>query len=936
MRLQYTSSSSSSTSLAAGLAPCLLPGPGSGLAGGGCSCCWGCCYGALLFFLWTSAAVTASSSSSSSSAGGAAAAGASAAAAAAAAAAAVTGAPGGGGAGASGAAAASHPPAPPLPAAAVVAGGALLAALAAGVGGGGGGVVPSGAGGAVCYSSPSVGSVQELAQRSRVVIEGKVQQQQQGAEGRRRKVVEEGERGDSVTSGRRKGQVVQEQVEGEIDKEETLAVTSPASPEEQANATTNWVIIPSAATVTTAATLTAGGTADSATVANTSVPDAPRAPDTYLVKVKVHQVWAVKAGGLEKDSLITVLGDLGLSCVKLKEDSRYIFFMDPTNSSSVFRASFPPLETGRNLKKDVGRVLCRGCAAPPRLKEMKSQRVQEGKKLVLKCEAISEQPSLKFKWFKEEKEISAKNKAENKPSNIKIRKKSKKSSELHISKASNADAGEYKCTVSNQLGNHSMKVNVTILPTPTSPPPGHLIRCAEREKTYCVNGGECYVLNGITSSTKFMCKCPNEFTGDRCQNYVMASFYKAEELYQKRVLTITGICIALLVVGIMCVVAYCKTKKQRKKLHDRLRQSLRSERNNMVNMANGPHHPNPPPENVQLANQYVSKNVISSEHVIERETETSFSTSHYTSTTHHSTTVTQTPSHSWSNGQSESIISESHSVLVTSSVENSRHTSPNGPRGRLNGIGGPRDCSYLRHARDTPDSYRDSPHSERYVSAMTTPARMSPVDFQTPLSPKSPSSEMSPPVSSLAVSVPSVAVSPFIEEERPLLLVSPPRLRDKRYDLYYHHHHYNQQYNSYHHNPAHDSSSLPPSPLRIVEDEEYETTQEYEPTQEPTKKLVNSRRAKRTKPNGHISNRLELDTDTSSENSTSESETEDERIGEDTPFLSIQNPLATNLESASAYRLADSRTNPTSRFSTQEELQARLSSVIANQDPIAV
>ncbi|XP_073454503.1 pro-neuregulin-1, membrane-bound isoform isoform X13 [Aquarana catesbeiana] len=474
----------------------------------------------------------------------------------------------------------------------------------------------------------------------------------------------------------------------------------------------------------------------------------------------------------------------------------------------------------------------------------------------------------------------------------------------------------------------------------------HLSKCSEKEKTYCVNGGECYVIKGITSSgtTKYMCKCPNEFTGDRCQNYVMASFYKhlgiefmeAEELYQKRVLTITGICIALLVVGIMCVVAYCKTKKQRKKLHDRLRQSLRSERNNMVNMANGPHHPNPQPENVQLVNQYVSKNVISSEHVIERETETSFSTSHYTSTTHHSTTVTQTPSHSWSNGQSESIISESHSVIVTSSVENSRHTSPTGPRGRLNGIGCPRDCSYLRHARDTPDSYRDSPHSERYVSAMTTPARMSPVDFQTPISPKSPSLEMSPPISSLAVSVPSVAVSPFIEEERPLLLVSPPRLRDKRYDLYYHHHHYNQQYNSYHHNPAHDSSSLPPSPLRIVEDEEYETTQEYEPTMEPVKKLVNSRRAKRTKPNGHISNRLELDTDTSSESSTSESETEDERIGEDTPFLSIQNPLATSIESASSYRLAESRTNPNSRFSTQEELQARLSSVIANQDPIAV
>ncbi|XP_040181260.1 pro-neuregulin-1, membrane-bound isoform isoform X2 [Rana temporaria] len=907
MRLQYTSSSSSSTSLAAaGLAPCLLPGAGgSGLAGGGYSCCWGCCYGALLFFLWTSAAVTASSSSSSSSSAAGGAGGA-----------AVSGAPGS--AGASGAAASTpHSPAPPLPAAVVL-------VAAAGAGGAGAGVSP-----AVCYTSPGAGSVQELAQRSRVVLEGKVQQQ-----GKRKHLPDQH---DLVT--RAKGQQLEAYTEPQVTQQATA-----------------WIAA-SAASLTTIATIALTGSTDSSAAAS------PAPLHTYLVKV--HQVWPVKSAGLDKDSLITVQGDFGSGCLKLKEDTRYIFFMDPTNATSVFRASYPPLETGRSLKKDVGRVLCRGCASPPRLKEIKSQTVTEGEKLVLKCEVVSDQPGLKFKWFKEDKEIGGKNKAESKPVNIKIRKK-KKSSELHITSASDADAGEYKCIVSNQLGNDSMRVNVTITQREEGKGPeiergkpnmrrksesstSHLSKCSEKEKTYCVNGGECYVIKGITSSgtTKYMCKCKPGFMGARCtatdplrviraEKHLGIEFMEAEELYQKRVLTITGICIALLVVGIMCVVAYCKTKKQRKKLHDRLRQSLRSERNNMVNMANGPHHPNPQPENVQLVNQYVSKNVISSEHVIERETETSFSTSHYTSTTHHSTTVTQTPSHSWSNGQSESIISESHSVIVTSSVENSRHTSPTGPRGRLNGIGCPRDCSYLRHARDTPDSYRDSPHSERYVSAMTTPARMSPVDFQTPISPKSPSLEMSPPISSLAVSVPSVAVSPFIEEERPLLLVSPPRLRDKRYDLYYHHHHYNQQYNSYHHNPAHDSSSLPPSPLRIVEDEEYETTQEYEPAMEPVKKLVNSRRAKRTKPNGHISNRLELDTDTSSESSTSESETEDERIGEDTPFLSIQNPLATSIESASSYRLAESRTNPNSRFSTQEELQARLSSVIANQDPIAV
>ncbi|XP_010602561.1 pro-neuregulin-1, membrane-bound isoform isoform X6 [Fukomys damarensis] len=609
-----------------------------------------------------------------------------------------------------------------------------------------------------------------------------------------------------------------------------------------------------------------------------------------------------------------------------------------SRAPAAFRASFPPLETGRNLKKEVSRVLCKRCAFPPRLKEMKSQESTAGSKLVLRCETSSEYSALKFKWFKNGNELNRKNK----PQNIKIQKKPGKS-ELRINKASVADSGEYMCKVISKSGNDSASANITIVDTnatsTSTTGTSHLVKCAEKEKTFCVNGGECFMVKDLSNPSRYLCKCPNEFTGDRCQNYVMASFYKhlgiefmeAEELYQKRVLTISGICIALLVVGIMCVVAYCKTKKQRKKLHDRLRQSLRSERNNMVNIANGPHHPNPPPENVQLVNQYVSKNVISSEHIVEREAETSFSTSHYTSTTHHCTTVTQTPSHSWSNGRTESIISESHSVIVMSSVENSRHSSPSGgPRGRLNGLGGPRECnSFLRHARETPDSYRDSPHSERYVSAMTTPARMSPIDFHTPSSPKSPPSEMSAPASSMTVSMPSMAVSPFVEEERPLLLVTPPKLREK-YD------HHPQQFSNFHHNPAHESNSLPPSPLRIVEDEEYETTQEYEPAQEPVKKLANGRRAKRTKPNGHVANRLETDGDTSSENSNSESETEDERVGEDTPFLGVQNPLAASLEAAPAFRLSDSRTNPAGRFSTQEELQARLSSVIANQDPIAV
>ncbi|MEQ2291661.1 negative regulator of glucose-controlled proteins, partial [Ameca splendens] len=76
---------------------------------------------------------------------------------------------------------------------------------------------------------------------------------------------------------------------------------------------------------------------------------------------------------------------------------------------------------------------------------------------------------------------------------------------------------------------------------------------------------------------------------------------EAEELYQRRVLTITGICVALLVVGIVCVVAYCKTKKQRKQMQSHLHQNQNQcvEQPNRM-LANGPNHPGPGPEEIPM------------------------------------------------------------------------------------------------------------------------------------------------------------------------------------------------------------------------------------------------------------------------------------------------------------------------------------------------
>lgn len=57
-----------------------------------------------------------------------------------------------------------------------------------------------------------------------------------------------------------------------------------------------------------------------------------------------------------------------------------------------------------------------------------------------------------------------------------------------------------------------------------------------------------------------VCACVRVCVCECACQMCMFSPTEAEELYQRRVLTITGICVALLVVGIVCVVAYCKTK----------------------------------------------------------------------------------------------------------------------------------------------------------------------------------------------------------------------------------------------------------------------------------------------------------------------------------------------------------------------------------------
>ncbi|XP_065143219.1 neuregulin 2a isoform X5 [Paramisgurnus dabryanus] len=594
----------------------------------------------------------------------------------------------------------------------------------------------------------------------------------------------------------------------------------------------------------------------SAVVIEGKVQSAPQnaSEEPYSVNVKVLDVWPRNSGGLEREQLVTV-GEFGSEtpCAKVKKNHKYIFFMDPTDEPLVFKASFAPLDTsGKNLKKDVGRILCKDCDAGPTLRAMKSPVfVGEGRKLIVKCEA-SGKPTPEYKWYKDGAELK-------RSKEIKIGRKGKKNSKVQIDSAKLEHSGNYTCVAENLLGrdNGTSTVHVQSITTTLSPGSGHARRCNDTEKAYCVNGGDCYFIHGIN---QLSCKCPNDFTGDRCQTYVMASFYQslgiefmeAEELYQKRVLTITGICVALLVVGIVCVVAYCKTnlppRKQRKKMHNHMRQNMYVDHPNR-NLANGPNHPGPGPEEIPMVD-YISKNVPATERVIRHGPEAPFPGSRQSSRSHNSSTRAHSSTH-------------------------------------------------------------------RYVSALTTPAHLSPVDFHYSLPPQVPTFQITSPNASHAMSLPPAAHAPYPpEEDQPLL---------RRYQVPLHeargHEPYRQkQRGSY----LRDSTgSLPSSPYRLAQEEEYESTQEYLSSMEQPKR--SSRRWRRSRLNGHVAPRdYQPARDLGSRSCLSDSDSEGEE-GENTPFLSMQNMNAA--EPSAIYRpVPDTRTShaQSGRHGPRASTQTRL------------
>lgn len=190
----------------------------------------------------------------------------------------------------------------------------------------------------------------------------------------------------------------------------------------------------------------------------------------------------------------------------------------------------------------------------------------------------------------------------------------------------------------------------------------------------------------------------------------------------------------------------------------------------------------------------------------------------------------------------------------------------------------------------------------RYVSALTTPARLSPVDFHSSSLPQQvPTFQITTPNASHALSLPPAVGSYSPGDDQPLL------------------HRPRRACNPYH---SEGTGSLPSSPYRLADDEDYETTQEYMSSRERPKKSGSGHRwHRRSRLNGHVSQRAKGPRDYSSQSCLSDSEWEEEEDmgelghGESTPFLSMQN-MSMNNEPATIYRPNDMRTYSSTARST--------------------
>ncbi|XP_077468824.1 pro-neuregulin-3, membrane-bound isoform [Stigmatopora argus] len=125
-------------------------------------------------------------------------------------------------------------------------------------------------------------------------------------------------------------------------------------------------------------------------------------------------------------------------------------------------------------------------------------------------------------------------------------------------------------------------------PSPTVPPlrSEHFKPCHDKDLAYCLNGGECFVIETLSGPHKH-CKCREGYQGIRCDqflpktdsmlsdpNHLGIEFMESKVVvYHRQLLSITSIAMAIGLLGALCVALYCRNKRRREKLQAHWKES---------------------------------------------------------------------------------------------------------------------------------------------------------------------------------------------------------------------------------------------------------------------------------------------------------------------------------------------------------------------------
>ncbi|XP_024065303.2 pro-neuregulin-3, membrane-bound isoform isoform X1 [Terrapene carolina triunguis] len=114
----------------------------------------------------------------------------------------------------------------------------------------------------------------------------------------------------------------------------------------------------------------------------------------------------------------------------------------------------------------------------------------------------------------------------------------------------------------------------------------HFKPCKDKDLAYCLNDGECFVIETLTGSHKH-CRCKEGYQGVRCDQFLPKTdsilsdptdhlgieFMESEEVYQRQVLSISCIVFGIVIAGMLCAAFYFKTKKQTKQIQEQLKET---------------------------------------------------------------------------------------------------------------------------------------------------------------------------------------------------------------------------------------------------------------------------------------------------------------------------------------------------------------------------